>query len=104
MLGKLNKDQYFEWAYNIEKFAHSKTKKALIEKKYANMGLEIEIKKLKYQIFNSSVQQARQVENDAQKDFEEFKEKLEKELGYKLENVVINPVTLEVTELTNEGE
>lgn len=102
LLGKMDVDKYYKWRFKVEELQHTKTQEALMIKREANMGLEMEIAKLKYHIFKDQVRASSIKAKLIEKEFKEFIVELEEDLGYSLDNIIINPETLEVMEMSTQ--
>ena len=100
---KMTAAQYWEWRCSIEeiKVAKLNEKKAHLENEILNK--DIENKKLKLVLFKESARSARSSVLATQEDFEQTKQRIEKELGISLKDCTIDPYTYEIKPI-NEDE
>lgn len=96
---KLTPAQYWEWRFKAEqiKLSHLNEKRVNLEQEIMNK--DIETKKLKLALFRETVKASRRSTENNKKEFEETKQRIEKELGISLENCAIDPYTLEVKQV-----
>jgi len=63
------------------------------------MNKEIENRKLKLSLFRETIVSAQKSVENCEKELEKIKQRLEEELGMRLENCAIDPYTYEVNDI-----
>ena len=98
-LPQLTPGQYWEWRTTIEEMQHSSLKLKHSRLTHSLMERDIEIQKLKAIIYKNRIKEFEAQYDLSKKEYERFKESLEKDLGVSLSNKVIDDITFEVKEL-----
>ncbi len=96
---KLTPAQYWEWKCYLEEMNKAKVNDKRVNLEQEIMNKEIENRKLKLALFKETVRSARRSVISSQEEFEKVKQRIEEELGMKLEDCTIDPYTLEVKKI-----
>lgn len=96
---KLSPSQYWEWRCTIEELKSSDLnfKRVILEQKVKE--LEIELRKKELAVFKEVIINASNEKDNLKKEYDVFKEKLEKEIGCSLSNCVIDDITYEIKKI-----
>ena len=95
-IGVLTKEQFYRWRFSIEEMRHAETEVKLVQKSHSLMEAQLEIAALRTSIHKAQVTAKFENFEIAKKQYASEKELLEKELGYSLNDTIINEITLEV--------
>lgn len=98
----LTNEEYWQWRSLIEELTHSKTKILLEQKRYEIMGLQLQVEKLKQEMFREKINLAKAAYARAERDYGNFKIELEKRIGRSLNNCAIDDITYKISDLPNE--
>jgi DNA-binding XRE family transcriptional regulator len=100
----LTSEEYWKWRSLIEELTHNKTKLLLEQKRYDIMGLQIQIEKMKQEMFREKINLAKATYARSERDYGEYKIELEKKLGRSLNNCAIDDITYKISDLNNKEE
>jgi len=98
-LPKLSPAQYWEWRCSLEEINSAKLMLSATQQKQKIKELEAEVSKLRALLFKKSVDAATGNLKKIQDDFQEYRKKLEAELGMSLESCVVDPVDYSIKKL-----
>lgn len=93
---KLSPGSYWEYRCTIEELKSAKLNQKRVHLEQEIMNKEIENRKLKLALFKETVKASHRSTDNAEKELEKIKQRLEEELGRSLENCAIDPYTYEV--------
>lgn len=96
---KVKEKNYWKWRHKIEEMQHAETKIHNSQIVFSLMEKDIEIQKLKAQIYRNVIKANEESHTAKKKEYEDIKLELEKELGRSLNGCSINDETLEVIQL-----
>lgn len=96
---KLTPEQYWKWRYQIEKMWHEEMKLKQKRTFSALMEKDIEIDKLKLQIYKRQITQQETLWSESKSEYEQMKIELENDLGMSLNKCVIDDLNYEVKPL-----
>lgn len=99
---KLKPEQYWEWRFLINEMYVAEEKLKIGQLQLEMMNKDLEICRLRASLFKNSLQSLDDKKGLTKKDYLEYKERLENELGVSLNNKVIDDISFEVRELENE--
>jgi hypothetical protein len=68
------------------------------------MGLQIQIEKMKQEMFREKINLAKATDSRSERDYGEYKIELEKKLGRSLNNCAIDDITYKISDLINKEE
>ena len=91
--------QYWEWRTTIEEMNHLETKFKMSQLYATSLEKELEIQRLKANLYKEIVKQHQTNWESGKKEYERFKEVLEKEHNISLNNKIIDDVTFEIKDL-----
>lgn len=97
----LNREQFLEWRLSIEKMLHAETKVKSRRLELSLMEKDIEISKLKAQLFKDVIRQFENDYNSSKESYVALKKRIEEELQVSLDGASINEDTLEVLKITS---
>ena len=101
---ELTDGEYWLWRLHIEERSHAETRMELEAKKFSNMEKDIEIMRLKNEIYKSKVRLAREVLDSKKLEYNNFMSKLESDLGQSLKNKIIkDDFSIESIEISKEN-
>lgn len=89
MRNKLTAAEYWEYRLSAEEIGHAETQLQLKHKTFALMDKDIEIQRLKLGLYRSVINIASEGVSQKKKDYEIFKEELEKKLGQSISGKII---------------
>lgn len=98
-IAQLSKSDYWEWRCSIEEITSAKYVLSITQQKLKIMELEAEVQKLRAAIFKQSVKSASDNLVRIEKDFQEYRKRLEGNLGISLENCVIDEFDYSIKKL-----
>ena len=90
----------WEWKYNLNKLKLSDINRERVRLKRESMTKDKEILELKLKLFKSNIESADRLKLESKNEYEVVKEKLEKFIGFSVEECVIDDETLEVKKLS----
>lgn len=96
ILGQLEAKDYWLWRHLISEMQHEETKSQLVRTKAAVMEKELEIARMKSQMYKEVIKQYDANRDLAKKAYEEYRASLEQKLGFELKDCVVDEVTFEV--------
>lgn len=99
---KISEVNYWKWRHKIEEMHHAQTKIKVSTGQYSQMEKDLEIMRLKTQIFKQVIKNNEDSYNSFKKEYEDIKLMLETEIGQSLDGCSINDVTYEVIKLEND--
>lgn len=88
--------KYWEWRTSIEEMLHHKTKLLLSEEQHKTLRALEEVSKMKSQLHSLVISKSKNKLEEIEKDYNQFIEQLEKELGFSIKGKMIDPYTYEV--------
>lgn len=99
VIGQLSKEQYYKWRLYVEYMQHAETRCKLQGARVATHNMEAECHRLKHELMKNSLSDLQAEYNRSKDEYQKQREELEKELGFKMENCVVDEITLEVKKL-----
>lgn len=96
----LKPEQYWKWRHCIEIMNHNNTKVKLGQLMMSFMDKDVEIQKLKLELYKlNRFKVLEEQAEDSKKEYEALKKEIEQEIGQSLNNCVIDDNTFEVKNL-----
>jgi hypothetical protein len=101
VIGKMSKEQYFEWRFKLAEVEKSKKDKTIFELRLALKEREIEHEKLRLSLMKTNSQHIYQNHDESTKQYEDFLNNLEKETGISIKDCIIDEYTYEIKKLNS---
>lgn len=101
IIGKLTKEQYWEWRFKIAEMQKCQEKILAAERLGEMMRKDIEIAQLKVALYKNHVEQTRINLSSAKDEYESFKKDLTTIIGFEITDCIIDEITLEVKKITS---
>lgn len=103
-LPRVKPEMYWEWRTTIEEMDHAKTKFNLCKANAELLRRETENAALRHQLhLKTKIVESESLVDAAKKEYDNMKCKIEKDLGFSLENKMIDDLTYEVKDIPKEG-
>jgi len=96
---KLTPEQYWKWKNSVEEMNHCETKLKNSRLMHALMEKDIELQKLKAELYKSQIRAMEQKHIESKKYYEEIKSDLEKSLNMSLNDCVIDDYDFSIKKL-----
>jgi len=99
---KMTGAQYWEWRTTVEEMLHAKSKANIAQLKKQVLDLQAIELNLKARLEAFVVKDATNHKEEVASDYQDFRKKLETQLGVSIENCSIDPINFEVIPLKQE--
>ena len=96
---KLTEVQFYKWRLAIEKMKLSDKQKELVVTQMKVKELEVQNLTLRANIFRGSIHQSNEECNLFKHEYDKLKEELEGEIGFSLNNKVIDEITFDIKDI-----
>jgi len=88
--GTLSKEQHWHFRYAMQTMRLAKIESELASKEYAFQSAQIEIARLKLQIFKGVVDSRKKKSDDSLKEYHELRDSISEEFGHSLDDCIID--------------
>ena len=99
VIGQMTKEQYLTWKNSLLNMHVAEFKSKLSHKMAVIMEKDQEIQRLKCQLYKTETNRYDMELNDIKQEFQDTRVLIEKELGFDLNDCIIDEITLEVKKL-----
>jgi hypothetical protein len=99
VVGYLTPAQYWEWRCTLEEMTSARHVFVVTQQKFELMAKDIEIARLKNEVYKTAVQAAKANVDRLEADYQVYRKKLEETLGFTLESCTIDAFNFAVRKL-----